>query len=890
MKRTTTWASCATALCLAILAGQVLARPAPEVGARMPGSRIATNADGMHTCAVKEDSTVRCWGFNAGGQLGDGTTTNRSSPVQVPALSGAVSVATGDFHSCALLSGGTVRCWGANTEGQLGDGSTSTRLTPVAVSGLVNAVALTAGNFHTCAVLVDGSARCWGRNLAGQIGDGSTTRRLVPVAVNVANVVALAAGSTHTCALLADGTARCWGANAQGQVGDGSTTGRLSPVVVTGLSQAVALATGSFHSCAVRADGTARCWGTNSNGELGDGSTANRSAPVRVSGIAAAVSLAAGGHHTCAQLGAGGVQCWGRNTSGQLGDGSTASPRLAPVSVSGVAQAAQLAAGNAFSCAFDVFENIRCWGSNANGALGNGSTVTSSTTPVLVTGGGGSIGGRAIAGGGEHSCAGRASSGQACWGLGFFGQLGDGNQPNDSLLPVAVKANSPIGSQPLDQRSVSAVAAGSGHSCSLTGEGAVLCWGSNQFGQLGNGSTAQTQSVPGNAASNLSNAVGVAAGSDHACAVQAGGSVQCWGRNNRGQLGNGNNNDRNVPATVLAGVFINNTLTTFPLGNITAVAAGQSHTCALSGDGRVLCWGDNRRGQLAASATTLSSNLPLAVAGVTNAVAVVAGGAYSCAVRASGTVQCWGANDHGQLGDDSTTDRFAPVFAKEILPEARVTLSGIVALGAGGAHTCALRADSRVQCWGANVRGQLGDGTNTEKHLAFARVQRITGEGVFVQSGFVSLGLGFQHSCALVVNGEPLCWGRNTSGQLGNGGTSDSAFALPVPSFIFNVDPKVVLNGSARVATVTALVNCPVGQQVHIDIGLTQGSASGRGHAVGICQGALERYPVVVPSQGAQGFAEGRAQAAADASVREHGAATDTEHWTRQVDLGIGDH
>lgn len=558
-------AATATALTLAFLVAAAAARSPTEVGARLLGNRISTNADGMHTCAVKEDGTVRCWGFNSAGQLGDGSTRNSASPVLVAGLDRVVSVAVGDFHSCALLVGGNVRCWGANSDGQLGDGSTSQRLAPVAVNQfgggqLGNVVALVAGNFHTCAVVVDGTARCWGRNVDGQLGTGGSGGREVRsvTVVGLANVVAMAGGATHTCAVLADGGARCWGANARGQLGDATIVSRLAPVAVSGLGNAVAIATGSFHSCAVRADGTTWCWGTNTNGELGLGIADNyRPSPVAVSGISAAVWVAAGGHHSCAQSADGGVQCWGLNTAGQLGDGTVASPRPTRVSVVGLAQTTAITAGNSFTCALDAGETARCWGSNANGALGNDSAIVSSPSPVVVAGGGGSIGGRGIAGGGAHSCAGRASSAMACWGQNFNGQLGDGNQPTDSYLPVTVKKASPSGALFVPNLlGVTAVAAGSDHSCALNAGGAVVCWGDNRFGQLGNGSTAQTQSVSGNAVSGLTNGVGVAAGWFHGCAVQAGGTVQCWGRNSSGQLGNGNTLDRNLPATVLAGVFV----------------------------------------------------------------------------------------------------------------------------------------------------------------------------------------------------------------------------------------------------------------------------------------------------------------------------------------------
>jgi alpha-tubulin suppressor-like RCC1 family protein len=199
------------------------------------------------------------------------------------------SLAVGSDHTCALLNDGTARCWGYNGYGALGDGTTTQRLAPVAVSGISSAVALTAGENHTCALLANGTARCWGSNYAGQLGDGTTTERSTPVAVSgLSGAVALTAGGAHTCALLANGTARCWGDNNNGQLGDGTTTGRLTPVAVQGGHGALlSLVSGpaALHTCAVTADGTALCWGFNYYGQLGNGTTTNSSSPVLVSGL-----------------------------------------------------------------------------------------------------------------------------------------------------------------------------------------------------------------------------------------------------------------------------------------------------------------------------------------------------------------------------------------------------------------------------------------------------------------------------------------------------------------------------------------------------------------------------------------------------------------------------
>jgi alpha-tubulin suppressor-like RCC1 family protein len=190
------------------------------------------------SCAVLSDHTIRCWGSNEFGQIGDGTTFNRLVPVTVSGISTATAVSTQGMstpqtsraHACALLSNHTVRCWGANDVGQLGDGTATRRLTPVTVSGISTATAIDAGSSHTCALLDDGTVRCWGANDAGQLGDGTTTGSLVPVTVSgITTATAIDAGKDHTCALLADGTVECWGANDDGQLGDGTKAASSTP-------------------------------------------------------------------------------------------------------------------------------------------------------------------------------------------------------------------------------------------------------------------------------------------------------------------------------------------------------------------------------------------------------------------------------------------------------------------------------------------------------------------------------------------------------------------------------------------------------------------------------------------------------------------------------------
>ena len=199
-------------------------------------------AGGSFTCVLMDAANgagVRCWGRNDYGQLGDGATTGSSTPVGVSGLEGGVAaVAAGGSHACALTNAGGVLCLGVNSSGQLGDGTVTNRRTPVAVSGLASGVAaVAAGGYHTCAVMTSGAAQCWGDGSYGQLGDGATTGSFTPVPVTglSAGVAALAPGAQHTCALMGDGEVQCWGRNVYGQLGDGTTTDRSSPVAAGGL-------------------------------------------------------------------------------------------------------------------------------------------------------------------------------------------------------------------------------------------------------------------------------------------------------------------------------------------------------------------------------------------------------------------------------------------------------------------------------------------------------------------------------------------------------------------------------------------------------------------------------------------------------------------------------
>jgi alpha-tubulin suppressor-like RCC1 family protein len=309
------------------------------------------SAGNNHSCGLVNDGTIQCWGGNSVGQLGNGTATATDTPVTVPGITGATAVSAGDQTTCAIVSG-AAKCWGLNANGQIGDGTTTSRSTPTQVPGLTSGVtAISAGTETTCAI-VAGAAKCWGLNDAGEIGDGTMTNRLTPTQVSglTSGVTAISAGTETTCAIVA-GAAKCWGNNGKGQIGDGTTTTRLTPTQVSGLTSGVtAISSSDIFTCAI-VSGAAKCWGLNDAGEIGDGTTTNRSTPTQVSGLTSGVTAISGGEATTCAVVSGAAKCWGFNNLGQIGDGTTTN-RSTPTQVSGLMSGVTaISAGNGFSLA-----------------------------------------------------------------------------------------------------------------------------------------------------------------------------------------------------------------------------------------------------------------------------------------------------------------------------------------------------------------------------------------------------------------------------------------------------------------------------------------------------------------------------------------------------------
>lgn len=282
------------------------------------GPRLA--AGGGHTCAILAAGHVKCWGDNGSGQLGDGTTIDRTAPARVREVAHAVAIAAGDGHSCAVIANGRVKCWGNDYSGQLGNGARHNRSRPVSVRGIADAVGIAAGDGFSCALLSSGGVKCWGRGADGQLGDASGRTNTTPVRVRqLTGAVQISSAGDHTCALLAGGSVECWGSDPYGQLGDIATR----PIPIRGIVGATAVAAGggaipdkiaennSEYSCAIVDSGQVWCWGDNRAGQLGDGTTTTSATPVWVSGVEGATQLTAGAQHACALVSTGAIECWG---------------------------------------------------------------------------------------------------------------------------------------------------------------------------------------------------------------------------------------------------------------------------------------------------------------------------------------------------------------------------------------------------------------------------------------------------------------------------------------------------------------------------------------------------------------------------------------------------
>jgi alpha-tubulin suppressor-like RCC1 family protein len=338
----------------------------------------------------------------------------------------------------------------------------------------------------------------------------------------------------------------------------------------------------------------------------------------------------------------------------------------------------QLSAGNQFICALRADGRVFCWGNNASGQLGNDDIATTHrSTAAQVTGLTDAV---EIAAGWEHACARRQSGAVVCWGRNSYGQVGDGTD-SQRLVPTAV----------LGVAGALEVTAGREHTCARLAS-SVLCWGRNSYGQLGNSEYSFSATSTATTVTGLTDAVEIDAGDAHTCARRQGGTLVCWGDNAYGKLADGTTGSRSEPAPVLN------------LTDAIDLAVGGNHTCVRRSAAATVCWGPNFYGEVGDGTADFRQS-PTVVIDLGAVTALAAGGYHTCARRASGSAACWGFNESGQLGDTSAMSRTAPVDVS--------TLTNVVELVAGSDFSCARLTTGGLMCWGANYEGQLGNSTTT---------------------------------------------------------------------------------------------------------------------------------------------------------------------------------
>lgn len=333
-------------------------------------------AGGFHSLSLCSSGSVRGWGKNQYGQLGDGATNYTDDiPDSVIGLNNIIALYAGERHSLAIKSDSTVWAWGGNQAGQLGDSTSTQRNTPVNVHGLQKIISIDGGYSHSLAIKNDGTAWAWGSNYWGQLGDSTIMNRIVPVQVhNLTGIVAIAGGNGHSLALKNDSTVWAWGENNQGQLGDSSNIDKHYPVQVIGLSGIIAIAAGYEHSLALKNDGTVWAWGHNSYGQLGDSSNTARIVPVQVKNLNGITAIAGGGYFSLALKNDSTVWGWGNNGSGELGDGTFAS-RNVPVQMNLLTGITYISAGDGHSLVLKSDSTVWACGYNYFGQLGDGTNL-----------------------------------------------------------------------------------------------------------------------------------------------------------------------------------------------------------------------------------------------------------------------------------------------------------------------------------------------------------------------------------------------------------------------------------------------------------------------------------------------------------------------------------
>ncbi len=566
---------------------------------------VITNAIGIsagagHLVILRADKNVFAVGLNTSSQLGNGSNVNQSKAVPVREgagnLGGVSAVSCGAYHSLAVIEvDGTVRAWGLNTTGQLGNGTLTAQNKAVPVSGLTDVVDLAAGANHSLALKANLEVWGWGDNYKGKLGTGNSNQSLIPIRAAGSTTYAyrISAKGNSSALVRKDGAVMGFGENLFGNFGNNTKgytwmVGSVMATSSTAFTSVRQISASGTHSSSIRNDESVWSWGNNQYGQLGNNATSVQAYPVKAVPASGSLSeitqTVCGGSFTLALKRDGTVWAWGNEANGRLGNMSSTGTELRPVQVlvgasTGLADVTQISAGDYHGVARKSDGTVWAWGYNLNGQLGDGTTtqrlvatqVKSNSTSFL-------MGVSEVAAGGSHTLFRKSDGTVWAVGLNSSGQLGN-NTTISSIYPVQIQTTTGL------LTGVMQLAAGTSHNLALLTSGSIYAWGNGSSGQLGNNTTTaqQTKAVLVSGGSVYQK---IAAGETHSLAVRTDHTVVAWGANEQGQLGNGTVSSRLIP-TAMNGVE-----------GASTVAAGAKHSLVLKSDGTVLSVGGNILGSL----------------------------------------------------------------------------------------------------------------------------------------------------------------------------------------------------------------------------------------------------------------------------------------------------
>jgi len=589
---------------------------------------VSLSAGGATTCALTDSLKAFCWGA-----IGDGSTSTVPTPILSAPPFKLMAISRTGNEICGLSVDGYPFCWGRFYLGA--DRNTFKKLTDE-----IQLSTLSVGDYHACGIDNLSKAYCWGLNQFGELGHSTFceaenyTFRLsnCQLASNI-KYKDIHAAKYYTCAVDETQLTYCWGLNNQGQLGTNDIGSRNSPTRVATGERFSSLSLGDMHTCGITTNLTARCWGDDNAGQLGNGAIQNTVRPIPIQGSYIFRNVQASNNGSCGQTSDESYVCWG-NTGSQLDFGSTPTPEQFTTSYTTIAR------GDAHRCALDASGKAFCWGDNSQGQLGvpkrvGGSGISFSREPIAVST---ELLFKAITVSQQSTCAVSNVGRVYCWGFNTWGTLGNTSTVSTSI-PTPIASNEQF----------SSVAGGANHMCGITTAGVAYCWGTNGNGQLGNGTTSQSNSTPVRVRGDLSFAT-ITAGGGRTCGItSATKNIYCWGRNDLGQLGDGTTTQRLEPTRVsLDAAFTD-----------ISIRMGGNFTCAIASTKNAYCWGENAAGQLGDGTIEPKLN-PTPVQTSMTFASIANGAKHACAISTEGRGYCWGAPNAGQLGDGTIARVLSP--------------------------------------------------------------------------------------------------------------------------------------------------------------------------------------------------------------------------------------